>query len=83
MALTLDQIAVHQIGTVKQIAANGLSSKLTEMGLYPGKQVKVLFRAPFGDPIAIDVEGYILSLRKREASFVELEDRNTLTENGR
>jgi Fe2+ transport system protein FeoA len=50
-----------------------LYAKLIEMGLYKGKQVKVLFKAPFGDPIAIDIEGYVLSLRKDEADQVQIE----------
>lgn len=40
------------------------------MGLVEGKQLQVLFRAPFGDPIAVDVDGYILSLRKDEAELI-------------
>jgi len=35
--------------------------------------VKVLFKAPFGDPIAVDVDGYVLSLRKSEADLVQIE----------
>jgi len=41
-----------------------------EMGLVEGKQLRVLFRAPLGDPIAIDVEGYVLSLRVDEADLI-------------
>ena len=54
------------------LAENNLSSKLIEMGLYPGKEVKVVFKAPFGDPIAVELDGYTLSLRKREAQLVEI-----------
>lgn len=50
-----------------------LKPKLMEMGLVIGKEIQVLFRAPFGDPIAIDVQGYILSLRKDEAGLIEVE----------
>lgn len=42
------------------------------MGLYPGKEIKIIFKAPFGDPIAIDIDGYTLSLRKSEASQIEI-----------
>ncbi|MFY0688049.1 MAG: FeoA domain-containing protein [Cyclobacteriaceae bacterium] len=57
-----------------QVSRENLAAKLTEMGLYPGKQLQVLFKAPFGDPIAIDVGGYTLSLRKSEAALIQLED---------
>ena len=40
------------------------------MGLVSGKKLKVLFRAPFGDPIAIDLGGSVLSLRLDEAKLI-------------
>jgi Fe2+ transport system protein FeoA len=73
---TLNNIPLHQERIIHSIEANGLSPKLTEMGLYPGKKVKVLYRAPFGDPIAVELEGYVLSLRLTEASFVKLENQH-------
>ncbi|MFN5910006.1 MAG: ferrous iron transport protein A, partial [Bacteroidota bacterium] len=39
-------------------------------GLVTGRNVTVLFKAPFGDPIAIDVNGSILSLRLDEAELI-------------
>jgi len=56
--------------TVESIASGSLSAKLTEMGLIPGQQIKILFRAPLGDPIAIEVGEYILSLRISEAMLI-------------
>lgn len=73
---TLAQLPVQQASTVKQITDCELKPKLLEMGLYSGKTVKVLFKAPFGDPIAVDVDGYVLSMRLDEASLVELEELN-------
>ena len=49
---------------------------MMEMGLVEGKKLEVLFRAPFGDPIAIDVDGYTLSLRKDEAQLVLVDYQN-------
>ena len=37
---------------------------------------RLLFRAPFGGPIAIDVDGYTLSLRKDEAALVLIDIQN-------
>lgn len=55
------------------LKTSGLSSKLLEMGLYEGKEVEVIFTAPFGDPIAVDLGGYVLSLRLDEARLVEIQ----------
>jgi Fe2+ transport system protein FeoA len=45
-----------------------------EMGILEGDFVQVLFKAPLGDPIAINVKGYTLSLRKDEAALVEVDE---------
>ena len=47
-----------------------MSLKLLEMGCTPGELVTLDKIAPMGDPIAIKVSGYLLSLRKEEASTV-------------
>lgn len=69
---TLDRCTLNQPMEITGLEKSALAPKLADMGLYPGKQVKVLFKAPFGDPIAIDVEGYTLSLRLSEAALISL-----------
>jgi ferrous iron transport protein A len=49
-----------------------LSVKLMEMGCTPGEEVELEKVAPFGDPIAINISGYVLSLRKAEAASVHI-----------
>ncbi len=71
--MTLDNLKIDQKGVIQRLTENGLTSKLVDMGLYPGKTISIVFKAPFGDPIAIDIDGYTLSLRKEEASLVEVQ----------
>lgn len=47
--------------------------RLLAMGLTPGAVVTVVRRAPLGDPIQIELRNYCLSLRKVEASLLQLE----------
>jgi ferrous iron transport protein A len=47
-----------------------MSLKLLQMGCTPGEKVVIDNIAPLGDPIAISISGYMLSLRKAEASTV-------------
>lgn len=70
---TLAQAPLGKRATVTGITESELKPKLLEMGLYNGKQVSVLFKAPFGDPIAVDVDGYVLSMRLDEACLVQIE----------
>lgn len=60
--------SAHVVG----IDSSELKPKLMEMGLINGQLVKLLFKAPFGDPIAVEVGGYVLSMRKDEAVLVEV-----------
>lgn len=40
---------------------------LMEMGCVPGQEIWIEMIAPMGDPIAIQVGGYYLSIRKEDA----------------
>jgi ferrous iron transport protein A len=67
---TLNTLKIGQSATIQSFTDEFLSLKLIEMGCLPGETVKLTNIAPFGDPIAIEVSGYLLSLRKQEASTV-------------
>ena len=47
-----------------------LALKLMEMGCLPGEKIHVERKAPLGDPIAISISGYVLSMRKAEAETI-------------
>ncbi len=47
--------------------------RLIAMGLLPGTEFLVSRLAPLGDPIEIQIRGFALSLRKGEASMIEIE----------
>ena len=70
--MTLSQLAVGEQGIIKEFTDLEMSVKLMEMGCLPGEVIKVDRVAPFGDPIAVSISGYQLSLRKKEASTIEL-----------
>lgn len=67
---TLDKLKIGQSALIKKFTDDFLSLKLIEMGCLPGETVTLSNIAPMGDPIAIEVSGYLLSLRKKEASTV-------------
>lgn len=68
--LTLAQLSIGQGATIHSFTDEEMSLKLMEMGCTPGEKVKIYSIAPFGDPIAISVSGYMLSLRMAEASTI-------------
>lgn len=70
---TLADLKPNVESIVKELKATDLLPKLLEMGLYEGKKVMVLFKAPTGDPIAVQVGNYVLSMRKSEAEQIVIE----------
>ena len=68
--MLLSELRRGDKATIDSFTDYEASLKLLEMGCIPGEQIEVIRIAPFGDPIAILVAGYILSLRKNEAAVV-------------
>ncbi len=66
----LSQLKIGQSAIIDSFTDKNLALKLLEMGCTPGEIVKLDRVAPLGDPIAINISGYVLSLRKAEASTV-------------
>jgi len=72
--ITMKLSEVEPGRTVKILRiTGGPKARFAAMGLSRGMEVKVLKKAPLGDPIEVEVRGYKLSLRKDEAEFIEVE----------
>jgi len=73
-ATTLDRLNPGERGKVLRLSGQPqIRRRLMDMGLTPGAEVEVEKLAPLGDPIEIEVRGYHLSLRKREAAGIAVE----------
>lgn len=66
----LSQLKHGETATISSFTDSIMSLKLLEMGCTPGSTVQLDRVAPLGDPIAISISGYLLSLRKAEAATV-------------
>ncbi len=49
---------------------SGFQLTLLEMGCVPGEPVCIEMVAPMGDPLAIRIAGYCLSLRRQDADKI-------------
>ena len=47
-----------------------LQSRLVEMGILPGVEIRLINKAPFKGPIAFKIRGYEVFLRYRDAEQV-------------
>ncbi len=57
---------------IKVLGHGGFRRRIMEMGFVRGKEVTVLLNAPLKDPIKYKVMGYEVSLRRSEASMIEV-----------
>ena len=72
--MTLTDLAVGQTAEIIDIAGERMQRmKLLDAGLTPKARVVVRKIAPMGDPIEIGLRSYILTLRKAEASLIQVE----------
>lgn len=73
MKKTLDELVIGEKGIVVKINGEGnIRRRIFDMGLTPGADIYLRKKAPLGDPIEITLRGYELTLRKSEASLVEV-----------
>lgn len=72
--IIMRQMKDNQNGTIASIRADGeLGRRIRDMGLVPGTAIRIQGRAPLKDPVALRVMGFTLTLRNREADFIEVE----------
>lgn len=76
-ALEIQEDELHEI---VDLADGDLTDRLAEMGCVPGTMIQKLYSAPGGDPIAFQVDQYILGLRKAEAKYIRVSPTNTAKE---
>lgn len=71
--MKLSECPIRQGGKIVRVEAVGrIGQRLLEMGFIEGADVRVVRVAPLGDPIEVEIQHYHLSLRKSEASLVEI-----------
>lgn len=70
----LSEVRIGSSVVIHSFEQSEIFIKLMEMGCVPGEVVTVDQVAPLGDPIAITVAGYNLSLRIDEARHIFVEE---------
>ena len=71
---TLKDIKVNQTAIVVKVHGDGpVRRRIMDMGITKGVEIYVRKVAPLGDPMELNLRGYELTLRKADASMVEVE----------
>lgn len=69
-AMRLSQLPAGTRAVIDKHEDTDFRLTLMEMGCVPGEPVWVEMIAPLGDPLAISIAGYYLSIRKKEAENI-------------
>ncbi len=73
--LRLSEAAAGRRYRVVRVSGSGpVRRRMMDMGILPGAVIRVLGRAPLGDPISVEVRGTMVTVRVSEASLVLVEE---------
>ena len=61
------------VTVVKLNGSGGTTRRIMDMGITKGCSVYVRKVAPLGDPVEVTVRGYELTLRKEDASMIDVQ----------
>lgn len=71
--MKLSELSDSQEAIITKVQGHGAFRKrITEMGFVKGKKVRVIKNAPLRDPVEYQIMGYEVSLRRSEASLIEV-----------
>ena len=74
--MRLDTLEIGKDAIIASVDSDdaALRQHILDMGLTPGTEVTMMKYAPMGDPLEIRLRGYELTLRKDDATRIELRD---------
>jgi ferrous iron transport protein A len=71
---TLKDLKVNETATVVKLHGDGpVRRRIMDMGITKGVEIYIRKVAPLGDPMELNLRGYELTLRKADASMIEVE----------
>ncbi len=72
--MDVTDLKINQDDKIIDVEGEGpLRRRLLEMGILPNTLIRVIKKAPLGDPLEISIRGYELSLRKEDAKSIKVE----------
>lgn len=72
--MTLDTLNINQSAIVTSLnCTSELRRRLLDLGIVPNTNITAVFTSPFGNPVAYQVRGSIIALRKEDSKFIKIE----------
>ena len=70
---SLDTLNINKCATILDLNCNGdLRRRLLDLGLVNGTTIKAVLRSPIGNPIAYEVRGTTIALRKEDSKLITI-----------
>ena len=70
----LNSLKIGNSAIIKNFADNTtFQSRLVEMGLLPGVEIRIIKKAPFNGPLEVKIRSYYLILRWQDAGQILVE----------
>ncbi len=74
MTKKLSELRKGEKAMIVDLKLNGLTRRrLYDLGFIPGTIITVVFESPLGDPVAYNVRGTLIALRRDESENIEVE----------
>ena len=73
--MKLKEANLDSVVRVININARGeLRRRFFDLGIIEGTNIEVLFKGPFGDPVAYSIRGTVIALREEDGEKIEVID---------
>ncbi len=70
---TLDKLDINECAIILDLKCKGdLRRRLLDLGLVNGTNIKVIFKSPMGNPVAYEVRGTTIALRKEDSKLINI-----------
>tara|TARA_Y100000588_G_scaffold369774_1_gene439162 strand:+ start:1329 stop:1553 length:225 start_codon:yes stop_codon:yes gene_type:complete len=70
---TLYDLNINAIGRIHSLnTVNESTLRLSEMGLVPGSEVRMIKKNPFGGPLQLKLNDYYIAIRKEDAQMIHI-----------
>jgi ferrous iron transport protein A len=76
-SLTADTLKPNQQVEILELVDSEVGQRLGELGFWPGKSIKLVISAPFGDPLAFELDNTLIALRREEARLIRVKPVST------
>ncbi len=70
---TLNNLDIDKSATIIDLNCKGdLRRRLLDLGLVKGTNIKAVFKSPIGNPIAYEIRGTTIALRKEDSKLINI-----------